>query len=166
MVDITTFNDFNGTNQGGLIDIWVIPENRVTRPFPSASYGVISSNFTLTGIYTMIPVHFIPGTGKHDEPMIGEQGGHSFESVVSFQLGKNRPETRLFLEELINNELLVVVRDANSQMKIIGSAEGKPARLRLATPTTGALPADKNHIAFELVCNDTEQAYYYTGTLP
>jgi hypothetical protein len=166
MVDITALADFDGANPGGLIGIWITPIGRVTQPIPTPLYGVISSNIQLTSPFVAIEVPFIEGTGGFDENMIGEAGGNSWEQKISFQIGKDRPELRQFREELLNGKFLVFAKDANDSVKVIGSTDRKPARLTLATNANGKLPADRNNTTFELTCNDDQQAYFYTGTIP
>jgi hypothetical protein len=134
---------FNQLAQGGLSEVYLILNNNITG-FPSynpqydvtGKFQLSSTNITLAANSKAYRIRFSPETGGFQETMKEDARGTWFEKILKFDLPKDRPEVAWLKWRMRDRRYLVIYRDNNGLVKVIGDAsKGMQFNFSLDTKT-------------------------------
>jgi hypothetical protein len=150
-------------NVPGLFKLYLIRVDEVTT-IPAAVYQTISTNLTLVSGKGFSVWEFTEETAKVDENAVGEADGKSFEDLIDFFIPGDDATKAYQFSQMLNDRFIAITKDGNNNIKIHGDLD-RPMRLETQNFTTGAANADRKGTAFQLKCNASHKAYWYTGTI-
>jgi hypothetical protein len=156
-------------NMGALVDrIYVADRNDILNlnipSLDSADPLTITADIQMKPGKKFKKWYFTPGTGKFSEAVVGETDGKSQEPAVEFIIPKNQPKVKEQIAYAQNASLIVIAKDANGQVMVIGTTD-LPAKFEEGGPDTGQAYADRNHTRFMFKAPARFGCYYYTGGL-
>lgn len=153
---------FHGDNLGSLLEIWVVSLVDV-ESLPPLQDGVRYGDIVLkSGKY------FVTWEVTKDTPRSKAAGQSSFDGdsetdTLSFVIPKDQPGIRNMLNLAREDELLIVYKDANGQMKGFGSLED-PVRFKYNFDS-GASISDRNAYTCEFYSEGLANTWFYDGTV-
>jgi hypothetical protein len=150
-------------NVPGLFKLYLIRVDEVDT-IPAAVYQTISTNLTLAAGKAFAVWEFTEETAKVDENAVGEADGKSFEDMIDFFIPGDDATKAYQFSQMLNDRFIAITKDGNGNIKIHGDLD-RPMRLETQSFTTGAANADRKGTSFQLKCNASHKAYWYTGTI-
>lgn len=160
---MTLINNFenlqNAENASGA------PWFQVVRPedvasIPDVILDQISSAITLNGGANAYNIMATVGTVQWSETPETVGGRLQYKSVFSFVIPKDRADVLNYAQHLNNRGVIAVVRDANGQKRLMGTAE-EPALFRLATRTLGHPQGQRNEHRYEIILTSSKPVPFY-----
>lgn len=157
--------DSEGPNGGGQVELLVIRARHVENiPDPDPNTTTITSNIAFVADNVFAKWDFAIDTGVLKHNSSGEQGSQAVSYDVEVTVPKGRPEVDKIIEESLNGKFIVVVRDDNNYVRILGT------KRRPMTFTheydSGTKFNDKNGYKMKFAGGSANVPRTYTGALP
>ena len=162
----TLINNFdslqNSPNASGAPWFQVVrPEDVDT--IPDVILDQISSAITLVGGATAYNMKATVGTVQWSETTQEVGGRLQYTSVFSFVIPKDRADVLNYAKHLNNRGVIAIVRDANGQNRLMGTAE-EPATFQMATRSLGHQQGGRNEHRYEIVLVSGKPVPFYQVT--
>lgn len=151
----------DGANQGGIFKLHLALEKNVIS-IPDAIDGIVADDIVMDPGKSFVEIQFPEETAKFFEPIIGENGGQSFEYHIDFTIAKDRAAVGVAMNNLIGQRFIAIYQDANGKIKIAGS-KLQPLRLVKGDGDTGDAGATRNQRTFSLIGNGNQKSFFYSG---
>jgi hypothetical protein len=163
---MTLINNFdslqNAPNASGA------PWFQVVRPedvasIPDVILDQISSAITLNGGAYAYNIMATVGTVQWSESTQQMGGRTVYKSVFSFVIPKDRADVLNYAKHLNNRGVIAIVRDANGQNRLMGTAD-EPATFQLSARTLGQARGGRNEHRYEIVLVSGKPVPFYEVT--
>lgn len=164
---LNNFDALDGDeNAGGAPWFQIIAPSDIDS-IPDKILNRISSAVVLNGGATAFNIKPVVGTVRWSEVPKEVEGRDSYTSVCSFVIAKDRVDVLEYSIHLYNKGVVAIVRDANGQSRLMGTAN-EPASFRRVNRTIGSAEGERNEHRYEIVITGGHPVPFYevTTSLP
>lgn len=152
-----------GPNMAGIVELKLVRSDNVVT-VPTAIDGVIYDSVEFLEGFGFVSWATTSQSVGIKSRHMSDLEGTSKRSSLPFSLPKDNPGVAQQLERAIDDEFIVLFRDANGNLKIFGTKEN-PVRFKFDYDT-GKAHRGKNGYDCEFYYDGNHNVYFYEGDVP
>lgn len=152
-------------NMGGTAGaVYAIPASQVKSITPPAAGSMSTSVIEFVQGAKCAKIYTTADTGQVKDVEVGDKDAGSFETNAEFWTPRISDKVLALKSKFANGGFILVMKDGNGTMRIIGSKD-HPAYRVPGDIDTGKAPKDKNGASFKFQAASATPALIYTGTV-
>lgn len=160
---LQNISPLNGDNLGSLLELRIVRKDDV-ESIPDPVEDIIYGDITLKAGKSFVLWQVTRSTPRHRAVNRASAEGEYEEASLNFVIPRDQPAIRRMLQLALEDEHIVLYKDANNQTKLFGSLQD-PVRFRFSHDSGGA-SSQRNAYSCEFHSSGSANSWFYLGSVP